>query len=119
MIPQQQLQQFIRRLDEVNELLCDPAVLGDPKQLRELNLNGCDAIRGAPARTRSPQRPQAAWRSQALATGSPARRAASSSDVPWGTRTLSPEGSKRTAHQRRCGVVAVSAAVCEVCTMLR
>jgi peptide chain release factor 1 len=37
MIPTDQLKQFCRRLDEVNELLCDPALLSQPKEMRELN----------------------------------------------------------------------------------
>lgn len=37
MIPTDQLKQFCRRLDEVNELLCDPALLSQPKDMRELN----------------------------------------------------------------------------------
>ncbi len=37
MIPTGKLQQSTRRLEEVNELLCDPAVLGDPRKLNELN----------------------------------------------------------------------------------
>jgi peptide chain release factor 1 len=37
MIPIEQLNQFCRRLDEVNDLLCDPNVLANPKKLNELN----------------------------------------------------------------------------------
>src|SRR5690606_17578602 len=37
MIPTDQLKQFCRRLDEVNDLLCDSALLSQPKELRELN----------------------------------------------------------------------------------
>ncbi len=37
MIPIDQLKQFCRRLEEVNELLCDPAILTAPQKMRELN----------------------------------------------------------------------------------
>lgn len=37
MIPTEKLTQFGRRLEEVNELLCDPSVLGDPRRQSELN----------------------------------------------------------------------------------
>jgi peptide chain release factor 1 len=37
MIPIDQLKQFCRRLDEVNELLCDPELLSKPREMRELN----------------------------------------------------------------------------------
>ena len=37
MIPIEQLKQFCHRLDEVNELLCDPEVLADPRKIRDLN----------------------------------------------------------------------------------
>jgi peptide chain release factor 1 len=37
MIPVETLIQFGRRLEEVNELLCDPVVLANPKQQSELN----------------------------------------------------------------------------------
>jgi peptide chain release factor 1 len=37
MIPTDQLKQSSRRLDEVNELLCDPDVLNSPRKLNELN----------------------------------------------------------------------------------
>lgn len=37
MIPIDQLERFVRRLDEVSELLCDPNVLGEPRKLNELN----------------------------------------------------------------------------------
>lgn len=37
MIPTDQLRQFCRRLDEVNELLCDPNVLASPQKLNDLN----------------------------------------------------------------------------------
>lgn len=37
MIPTDQLNHFSRRLDELNELLCDPNVLANPKRLNELN----------------------------------------------------------------------------------
>lgn len=37
MIPIDQLKQFCRRLDEVNDLLCDPQVLANPKKLGDLN----------------------------------------------------------------------------------
>lgn len=37
MIPLDQLNQFCRRLDEVNDLLCDPQVLSDPRKMSELN----------------------------------------------------------------------------------
>jgi len=37
MIPIDQLNHFCRRLDEVNDLLCDPNVLANPKKLNELN----------------------------------------------------------------------------------
>ncbi len=37
MIPIDQLNQFCRRLDEVNDLLCDPNVLANPKKLNDLN----------------------------------------------------------------------------------
>lgn len=36
MIPTDQLTQFSRRLEELNELLCDPGVLSDPKKMNEL-----------------------------------------------------------------------------------
>lgn len=48
-----------------------------------------------------PQRPHAAVRPQPLATGSPARLAASISDVPRATRISTPEGSKRTTTGAR------------------
>ncbi len=37
MIPTGKLQQSSRRLEEVNDLLCDPNVLGDPRKLNDLN----------------------------------------------------------------------------------
>src|SRR6188768_2160055 len=37
MIPTDQLRQFCRRLDEVNDLLCDPNVLANPQKLNDLN----------------------------------------------------------------------------------
>jgi peptide chain release factor 1 len=37
MIPIDQLNQFSRRLDEVNDLLCDANLLGNPRKLTELN----------------------------------------------------------------------------------
>lgn len=37
MIPLDRLQQFVRRLEEVGELLCDPLVLADTRRLNELN----------------------------------------------------------------------------------
>lgn len=37
MIPIDQLNQFCRRLDELNELLCDPGLLSDPRKMSELN----------------------------------------------------------------------------------
>ncbi len=37
MIPVDKLKTFTRRLDELNQLLCDPAVLADPRRLNELN----------------------------------------------------------------------------------
>jgi len=37
MIPIDQLNQFCRRLDEVNNLLCDPEVVSDPRKMGELN----------------------------------------------------------------------------------
>ncbi len=37
MIPEEQLARFARRLGEVNQLLCEPAVLGDPRRMNELN----------------------------------------------------------------------------------
>lgn len=37
MIPTEKLQTFTRRQDEIDQLMCDPAVLGDPKRLNELN----------------------------------------------------------------------------------
>lgn len=37
MIPTDQLNQFSRRLEELNELLCDPNTLANPKRLNELN----------------------------------------------------------------------------------
>ncbi len=37
MIPTGKLQQSARRLEEVNDLLCDPNVLGEPRKLNELN----------------------------------------------------------------------------------
>jgi peptide chain release factor 1 len=37
MIPTDQLNQFSRRLEELNELLCDPNTLAHPKRLNELN----------------------------------------------------------------------------------
>lgn len=36
MLPVAQLTRFSRRLDEVNQLLCDPGVLSDPKRVTEL-----------------------------------------------------------------------------------
>ncbi len=37
MLPVDKLESFQRRLDELNQLLCDPTVLGDPRRLNELN----------------------------------------------------------------------------------
>lgn len=37
MIPTDQLNQFSRRLDEVNNLLCDPEVVSDPRKMADLN----------------------------------------------------------------------------------
>ena len=37
MIPIAQLEQFMRRKDEINDLLCDPEVLSQPRKLNELN----------------------------------------------------------------------------------
>ncbi len=37
MIPKEKLEVVVRRHEEVEQLLCDPAVLGDPRRLRELN----------------------------------------------------------------------------------
>lgn len=37
MIPVEKLESFTRRMDELNQLLCDPNVLGDPRRLNELN----------------------------------------------------------------------------------
>lgn len=37
MIPTDQLNQSCRRLDEVNDLLCDPNVIADPRRMSELN----------------------------------------------------------------------------------
>jgi peptide chain release factor 1 len=37
MIPTEKLQTFTRRQDEIDQLMCDPAVFGDPKRLNELN----------------------------------------------------------------------------------
>jgi peptide chain release factor 1 len=37
MIPVEKLESFTRRVDELNQLLCDPNVLGDPRRLNELN----------------------------------------------------------------------------------
>jgi len=37
MIPTDQLRQFCRRLDELNDLLCDPNVLANPQKLNDLN----------------------------------------------------------------------------------
>lgn len=36
MVPVSQLKRFVRRLEEVGELLCDPATLADPKKATEL-----------------------------------------------------------------------------------
>jgi peptide chain release factor 1 len=37
MLPVEKLESFQRRLDELNQLLCDPVVLGEPRRLNELN----------------------------------------------------------------------------------
>jgi peptide chain release factor 1 len=37
MIPVEKLQGFVRRHEEIEQLMCEPAVLGDPRRLRELN----------------------------------------------------------------------------------
>ncbi len=37
MLPVDKLESFLRRLDELNQLLCDPVVLGEPRRLNELN----------------------------------------------------------------------------------
>ncbi len=37
MIPIAQLEQFTRRKDELNDLLCDPEVLADPRKMNEIN----------------------------------------------------------------------------------
>jgi peptide chain release factor 1 len=37
MIPTDKLQAFARRQDEIDQLMCDPAVLADPKRLNNLN----------------------------------------------------------------------------------
>lgn len=37
MIPVEKLESFSRRMEELNQLLCDPEVLGNPQRLNELN----------------------------------------------------------------------------------
>jgi peptide chain release factor 1 len=37
MLPVDKLESFTRRLEELNQLLCDPAVLAEPRRLNELN----------------------------------------------------------------------------------
>lgn len=37
MIPTDQLNQFCRRLDEVNDLLCDPEIIASPRRMSDLN----------------------------------------------------------------------------------
>jgi len=37
MIPVEKLQGFVRRHEEIEQLMCEPVVLGNPKRLRELN----------------------------------------------------------------------------------
>jgi peptide chain release factor 1 len=37
MIPTEKLQAFIRRQDEIEQLMCDPGVIADPRKLNELN----------------------------------------------------------------------------------
>lgn len=37
MIPVEKLESFARRMEELNQLLCDPDVLGNPRRLNELN----------------------------------------------------------------------------------
>jgi peptide chain release factor 1 len=37
MIPVEKLQGFVRRHEEIEQLMCEPEVLGNPKRLRELN----------------------------------------------------------------------------------
>ncbi len=37
MIPVEKLQGFVRRREELNQLMCEPAVLGDPQRLNSLN----------------------------------------------------------------------------------
>src|SRR5262245_64729475 len=37
MIPVEKLEAVVRRHDEIDELLCDPKVLGDPRRLTSLN----------------------------------------------------------------------------------